>query len=744
MPPKLNQKKQQKSSTSLAIPKNTLHTGLSRTSGAPSTPENTRNENTINNHNILEYPSKYRSKLPEFFRPTHINGRPLSINNNIRNIIEDNGTTILTYSIDYNLKKLSYIGREEFIYYGFTINDILIKTSIQTFNDNIEFYGALNYDTLKMTTIKKQKKNSGQKFTISVNDFKELFKNFVLYQIFNYSKLLTGSGASLNSIRRGTQGLNELQLIKIIKYIYDHINTFLPKTIINNENLKKIYFITVFLKNILIQIKPYSEIMRYIENRIRNTIIKGVTIHQSKRLENEQIKLSRTFLDTIYQERIYNKEQLENFKRIHTVSNDTILDNVFNDLLLFKEVLDNIYYISFRLIKYKDIYTSTNRKVKDSIIEKIYNYGIEIIDIILNYCNDPDHPEYNTPKCIYYRGYEYEPPVEEGRVNHEPLLHEPEESPFIKCYGVIQRLSTNFTNFDFLNNPTIFEVPIYSNIVCIYNVRYFAEYCTQNEPVQYQPVSKNIFKCMPYVLFYYYKELIDKINGFEAGGGAGAGGARPNVQEVRIYIEIFLNISLNLFRTYKYIINYIEQLIPGPMNLNINLNIEDNVYKINKILYKTHKQLYNTIRQNFPSLLDYFMGINDEINNLKRELILIYTQKNININHNNYTKSMIPNFNERNKFDTYKAIRNENQQVRDSIKYLRNEGVGLNNLQAKFNPIYTMLDKRENRFNVNNYNQFVGKHNNNHIFFRKLFNNENLGLQHPLRKFYNHFVKRKI
>ncbi len=310
------------------------------------------------------------------------------------------------------------------------------------------------------------------------------------------------------------------------------------------------------------------------------------------------------------------------------------------------------------------------------------------------------------------------------------------ELKFIRCYREINRLSTNFTNFNFLNNNTILTQPIYENISGIYNLGYFTEYLN-SRPQDYLQKSKNIFKLMPYVLFYYYKAIV------EAGAGARTR-ARTGVREARedggetyissLNIMEFLNFSLELFKVYDYIIRGHNRT--NLLNYETNNDINDIVYKINKIMYKTIKDLVNQLLLRSDTS---FIPIIIEINNIKRELIPIYENKHININNYNYAKSMIPNFNEQNILKTYNSIENEQISINAVIREL-----GPANLSEKLVPKYNMIKRREIPLNVkgieNVNHNLLNKHNDNHILLRKLLNNYNK----PLNKYHNYIIKRKI
>lgn len=737
MPPKLTSARaQEKSVAKLSRPTGGPNPIGIRTSGAPNIPENRRVENTQNNHNIIK-------NSPPIFITTPLNSKITSITNNYNHMPPEIVDKILVYKLNDTGTRLEYVGLKkderseikkntEFIFYGFTINDIR-KSSISRSSDNyrVPFFDTISLNNFnpinhkEIIEITKKKPTSNENIlNISINRVKEYFHNFVLHKIIQYNKILTGTGQTSTTVTNTSIGLSYLQLINIANYLYDYMNVFIPKQIKKDNQLKLIYLITLFLKNILHQIKPHSNVETYIR----------------KTYNSQQYEAIRA-LNSIYANSIYTQINLEHLKSSY--SNQEILQNVFNLVNKFKDCLDYIYHISARLLKYYEIYSSTLRKPKKSIIEKIDKYAIDMINEIAFYCNDESkETEYRSPKCVYYRGYGYKQPNGEEVRNIVTNLVE-EDLIFLKCYQEIEKLSKNFTNFHFLNNDKILylEEPIYNNILCLYTLQNFTQYLnsTQNDKVE---KSKNIFKLMPYVLFYYYKALVNNqipVPRTGAGAGAGASG-REEMYMNPINIKFFLEFSLELFKVYNHIIRDINNLIPEE---SANLNINNHVYKINKILYKTHNDLVNQIllSNNYIEREKIsYLNIISQMNDIKKDLIPVYQNKNININDYNYAKSIIPNFNEANKEETYKAIHNE----KISINRVINQLGLMKNVQEKLVPKYNMIKKREIPLNVkaveNVNHNLLNKHNDNHILLRKLLNNYNK----PLNKYHNYIIKRKI
>ncbi len=762
--------------------------------------QNIRSNNTKNNHNIIK-PNKSKT-LPNIFTIKHINGTPLLIENNYQHVPLEENEEKLTYTSAQNLSNPNPLlipikkkNKKEFIFYGFNINDIKSRPIVQ---NKISFYN-IDYNTLKSN--EEIVKIINNKLEITTTQFKRYFENYVFFKIIQYNNVLTGNSRSREQVATTGAGLDDLQIINITHYLYDYMNIFIPKKIENNISLKKIYLITLFLKNILHQIEPHSQIERF--------------IRQKHIIDDTRYDPYINALHVIYEKRIYTQEELnelfnsnnnENKKMIRSNNDKKVYQTVFNYLILFKQFLDHIYHISSRLIRYKEIYTSTLRAHKKSIIQKIYEYANSMINTIVTYCKRG-----NTPQCIYYRGYGYETPegsvegtpegsvegTPEGSVEGTPegsvegsiegtpegSVAEPEveenngqsekdeieELRFITCYQNIRDLSTNFTNFRFLDNHEIIknENHIYNNIFCLYSHEDFGKYIVSNpEENDKKEIFRNIFLFMPYVLFYYYKTIIyfieenkkEMIRNRGIGAGAGAGSAFKNQQTITPllinYILTFLSISFKICIIYKYLIENIELLFNQGENINDDF-FSTNIYKINKIMYKTLKDLYyfiyeqngqNFIRRNkFGTNLIQINNLYIEIQQIKKNLIPIYQQKGLNIRNYNYITSVLPNFNNRNKETTYRMINEENAILRNTIIDLRRKGIRLNNVQTKLTPKYEMLKRREKNINFKriSFNE-LNRNNNNHIFFRKMLNNEKNHLENPLQKYYNHFSKSKI
>ena len=415
-------------------------------------------------------------------------------------------------------------------------------------------------------------------------------------------------------------------------------------------------------------------------------------------------------------------------KKMSNISDTFSLnDNYYKAAVFFKKFCPNTYDVLF------SFYNSTiNTNIDNSLIQfKKENNNKFFIKSNDSRNIDYRYKVFNIAKIIFFINNQ------DQFITTNSIKITDVELPFITCYRKISILANHFTNFYFLNNNTILEGEIYNNILCIYDYSNVVTYHTSsvNNINQKKIKFKNIFICMPYVLFYYYKAILPT--------NLGNNTSPENIGK-------FLNICSNVFQVYKYLIE--NDLLHDS---STNFTIEEYIYKINKILYKTIKQLYKDNKDIINNNNEFSSKINI-INELKKDLVNnIYSSKGINIekekNYYNYIHGLIPNYNEPVKEQVYGAIDEENRVVRRAINYLKeryenNEELRqMNLLQTRLQPKYEMLKRRENNLNIQNIpNDLFGKHNDNHVFFRKLFNNNRLRLNHPLKKYYNSFYKKKI
>ncbi len=624
------------------------------------------------------------------------------------------------------------------------LKKILNETSKDDFSTYIEYIISLNIKNIKKLFKKVIYKISQylyqinyydivpnilkipNQFKTNVNDENDIIKNVLCY----VNSELLPDRISLNTYN-ATQPIREGNMFSqtfLHQLLRDpnYINTIIGTHMIQDDILAKILYF-------------YYVTFKPIQNRGSGRGFKLSSI-----LQTHEINFFIDILEyQFYLCHILQKRKTDVRYRIN--------DNYYKATVFFKRFCPKSYDIL------KDIYSSRTVNIDDTLIELKNDIGEFTTFFKSDNTQDHTNPDYK------YKVYNIGKIINQININNTSIesdynqIQITEQLPFIKCYNDINKI-TNITNVirfnallnlrDEIRNLINHDHNITKLILCLYNFNNYNTYIDigQDSQEEKKIKSTNIFKTMPYVLFYYYKAILHTQQEVDQGAGE-----EPRLLIPSQNINFYLTICLHIFQIYNHILRHINIIQPFHHNI---LPLKNLIYKINKIAYKTIEDLVNnhiTISANQTNI-DIMNKIN-QINDIRRGLSDVYSRNGIGVNKygknkdennpHNYLEAMIPNFNQDQKEITYGMIERENAEVRRAINYLQNKGQQLGNLPEKLNGKYKMLKAKEIPYNVNHFKS-IENHTNNHLFFRKLFNNEKNGINHPLYKYYKHFSERKI
>ncbi len=338
------------------------------------------------------------------------------------------------------------------------------------------------------------------------------------------------------------------------------------------------------------------------------------------------------------------------------------------------------------------------------------------------------------------------------------------QNPFMTCYNNLVRSATrgsinrhnNFVNFAFLENYINNPANIH-NIHCLLNPENINTY--QMLPIQSESNENkknkltNLVKLIPHIIFYYYNYIINTVNHNMV--------QFLNNEDNKVLIYNFLQFIEHVLDFYlEFLVvgitneehSYIKlpnPRRPEPLNMGnllaINNTLYKIIYKINKVIYKCLNDLYQKLNENTLGNQDFIERVRyyyDRINTQRGIISLWFND----ITRNNYIKSSIPDYSRLNKEAARRFIRKENNIVRMAIHYLSNKPEAVpDNLQGKFTNKYNSFYRN---LNVKNLNMKTYSHNinakTNISLFRKKFNNEKLGITHPINRYLYSYQQRII
>ncbi len=400
-------------------------------------------------------------------------------------------------------------------------------------------------------------------------------------------------------------------------------------------------------------------------------------------------------------------------------------------------------------------------------------YNTLLVKGQLNIINVPDitfisnisetYKKYNVGKVIEYIRLPFDTTQLQALVNGATV------NQFIQCYNALfQQLinpANRRTNYALLER-IILNQDVFNNYKCLFTYEHFNTYVGLNPAVESNENKKikltNVFNLIPHLLFYFYKNIKNSIQPDSFNQDKFNTNDR-DLNNLLIKILQFLDINVHILTIYGFIINDVEtyiheyRAVPANQSFNrVNPNIYNTIYSTNKIIYKTLEDLYKIVFQNneiierlrngseeyYQNCIELYRNINES----RLQLLHIYENKNIRITQNNYFRSFIPNYTLEEKREAYDMIAREEGSIIRAINYLHTKPQRVNELRAPFVEKYKSILKslEPMKLNVTNYKTFYNNKSTNVSILRRKFNNINLELNDPTKKYLNYYQRRFI